>query len=83
MTTLIDHLRALLGGYVLTREIALLTAADSRAARLPRTYGVLYSDAVQEAIDEISDPESCARDMTRAAYYLGLQVGWRAAQRLR
>lgn len=83
MTSLLDHLRALLGGYALGSEVALLTAADARAARLPRTYGVLHSDAIQGAIDEIAGFEPAPRDLTRAAYYLGLQVGWRAAQRLR
>jgi hypothetical protein len=81
--TLIDCLRAMLGGNALTSEIPLLTAAEARAAKLPREHGVLYSDAVEEAIDEIADPGPCSRDATRAAYYLGLQVGWRVAQRLR
>ena len=83
MTTLIDHLRALLGGNSLATEIALLTAADARASRLPREHGVLYSDAIHAAIDELTHPGPCSRDTARSAYYLGLQVGWRAAQRLR
>jgi hypothetical protein len=83
MTTVIDHLRALLGGKSLAADLSLLTAADSRAARLPREHGVLYSDAVQEAIGELAHPGQCLRDEARAAYYLGLQVGWRAAHRLR
>ena len=58
-------------------------AADARAARLPRMYGVLHGDAVQAAIDDLTGPDPFPHDATRAAYYLGLQVGWRAAQRLR
>jgi hypothetical protein len=56
MITLIDHLRALLGANSLATEIALLTAADARASRLPRKHGVLYSDAVYDAIDELTHP---------------------------
>jgi hypothetical protein len=56
MTTLIDHLRALLGGNSLATEIALLTAADARASRLTREHGVLYSDAIHAAIDELTHP---------------------------
>jgi hypothetical protein len=83
MITLTDHLRALLGGNAMATEIALLTAADARASRLPREHGVLYSDAVHNAIDELTYPGPCSRDNAKCAYYLGLQVGWRAAQRLR
>lgn len=83
MITLIDHLRALLGGNSLATEIALLTAADARASRLPREHGVLYSEAVHDAIGELTHPGPCSRDTARCAYYLGLQVGWRVAQRLR
>lgn len=83
MTTLIDHLRVLLGEEALSNDIALLTATDGRAARLPRHHGVLYSNAVQEAIDQLAHPEACAGDSSRSAYYLGLQVGWRVAHRLR
>ncbi len=61
MTTLIDHLRALLGGNSLATEIALLTAADARASRLPREHGVLYSDGVHDAIDELTHPGPCSR----------------------
>jgi hypothetical protein len=83
MTTLIDHLRVLLGEESLSNDVALLTATDARAARLPRLYGVLYSDAVQEAIDQLAQPGSCTCDSNRSAYYLGLHVGWRVAHRLR
>ena len=86
MTALIDHLRALLGANSLATEASLLTAADSRAARLPREHGVLHSKAVQDAVNELvtsSASNASASDVARAAYYLGLQVGWRAAQRLR
>lgn len=83
MTTLIDHLRALLGEEALSNDIALLSATDARAARLPRHYGVLYSNGVQEAIDQLAHPGPCAGDSSRPAYYLGLQVGWRVAHRLR
>jgi hypothetical protein len=83
VTTLLDQLRVLFGGASIAAEIPLLTAADSRAAKLPREHGVLYSDAVRDAIDQLADPGPCPRDVARAAYYLGLQVGWRAAHRLR
>jgi hypothetical protein len=81
MTTLVDHLRTLLGGSSLAADIPLLTAADARAATVPRRCGVLYSETVQGAIDQLAVPHS--GDTARAAYYLGLQVGWRVAQRLR
>jgi hypothetical protein len=79
MTTLIDHLRALLGSQSLATETPLLTAADARAARLPREHGVLHSKAVQDAIDELSASSTSPSEATRAAYYLGLQIGWRGA----
>lgn len=80
MTPLCEHLRALLGKDALATEIALLTAAEARAANLPRHHGVLYSEAVQEEIDEL---DAGADSAIRSAYYLGLQIGWRVAQRLR
>ena len=83
MTTLIDHLRALLGGKSLTTELSLLTSADARAAKLPSEHGVLYSEAVHDAIDQLTHLGPCSRETARSAYYLGLQVGWRVAQRLR
>jgi hypothetical protein len=83
MTPLIDYLRALLGSMLLAKEVALLEVADMRAAKLVRTHGVLHSKAVDEAIREMTRPEQGACDETRAAYYLGLQTGWCAAQRLR
>jgi hypothetical protein len=83
MIPLIDHLRALLGSNSLSLDEPLLTAADARAARLPREHGVLHCKAVQDAIDELGGASSSKFDATRAAYYLGLQVGWRVAQRLR
>jgi hypothetical protein len=83
MTTLNEHLHAQLGDQALTSEASLLSATDARAARLPRHHGVLYSDAVRDAIDQLADPAACAGDMARSAYYLGLQIGWRVAQRLR
>jgi hypothetical protein len=82
MTPLCEHLRALLGEQALAQDIALLTAAEARAARLPRHHGVLFSPAVQEQID-LLDPGPGSPDTSRSAYYLGLQVGWRVAQRLR
>ncbi len=84
MTPLLDHLRALLGSKSLAEDEPLLTAADARAAKLPREHGVPHSRAVQDTIDELARSSSpCKFDSARAAYYLGLQVGWRAAQRLR
>jgi hypothetical protein len=83
MIPLTEHLRALLGSNCLSTDEPLLTAADSRAAKLPREHGVLHCKAVQDAINELAGSSPCKFDATRAAYYLGLQVGWRVAQRLR
>jgi hypothetical protein len=83
MIPLLDHLRALLGSNSLSADEPLLTAADSRAAKLPREHGVLHCKAVQDAINELAESSPSKFDATRAAYYLGLQVGWRVAQRLR
>ncbi len=83
MTPLIDHLRALLGNNSLASDMSLLAAADARAAKLPREHGVLHSQAVHDAIRDLTASHTCACEDTRAAYYLGLQVGWRVAQRLR
>ncbi len=84
MTTLIEHLLVLLGSNTLAADVSLLTAADARAAKLPREHGILYSKAVQQAVEELTTSASTGEsDATRAAYYLGLQVGWRIAQRLR
>lgn len=82
MTALCEHLRALLGGQALANDIALLTAVEARAAQLPRHHGVLFSPAVQEQIDLLAQGPG-SLDASRSAYYLGLQVGWRVAQRLR
>src|SRR5262249_54103670 len=82
MTLLCEHLRALLGNEAIAAEIALLTAAEARAAKLPRHHGVLYSEAVKDEIDQL-DSGPTATTTSRSAYYLGLQVGWRVAQRLR
>ena len=83
MIPLTDHLRALMGSNSLSGDEPLLAAADSRAAKLPREHGVLHSKAVQDAIGELTESSPSKFDATRAAYYLGLQFGWRAAQRLR
>jgi len=79
MIPLIDHLRALLGSNSLSTDEPLLAAADSRAAKLPREQGVLHCKAIQDAVNELAG-SSPSRFDTRAAYYLGLQVGWRVAQ---
>jgi len=83
MIPLIDHLRALLGSNSLSADEPLLAAADSRAAKLPREHGVLHCKAIQDAVNELAGSSPSKFDATRAAYYLGLQVGWRVAQRLR
>lgn len=83
MTTLLDHLRACLGEETLATDMSLLMATDARAARLPRHHGVLYSPAVDAAIAQLSQPEVRTDAAVRSAYYLGLHVGWRVAQRLR
>lgn len=83
MTPLVDHLYALLGRDALAEDGELLADADARAAKLLRTKGVLHSDAVQAALDEMTSRPACLRPRERVAYYLGMQIGWRAAQRLR
>jgi hypothetical protein len=83
MIPLIDYLRTLIGGALVASEAALLGTADMHAARLVRMHGVMHSKAVDEAVREMTLPEQCACAETHAAYYLGLQVGWRAAQRLK
>jgi hypothetical protein len=83
MKPLVDCLAAFVGGSTLTNDLPLLTAADARAAKLPREHGVLYGDAVLEAIEQLSIAGPCTRDSFKAAYYLGLQIGWRTAHRVR
>jgi hypothetical protein len=83
MTTLLDHLRAWFGEEALEPEIRILVATDARAARLPRHHGVLYSPAVDATIAELAPSELGTDAAVRSAYYFGLQVGWRVAQRLR
>ncbi len=83
MTTLLDHLRAWFGEDALAAEMPLLVATDAQAARLPRHHGVLFSPAVSSAISQLTPPEPGTDAAVQSAYYLGLQVGWRVAQRLR
>jgi len=85
MTTLSDHLRALLGAAALADDAALLMATDAVAAKLLRHHGVLYSREAREALNLLAQPTPDLSTETtgRSAYYLGLQVGWRVAQRLR
>lgn len=82
MMPLLDQLHALVGGDALAEDASLLAAADARAAKLLRSGGVLHSTAVQVALDEMVSeaPETRRRD--RVAYYLGVQIGWRAAHRV-
>jgi hypothetical protein len=83
MTPLVDYLRALVGANALTQDGDLLAATDACAAKLLRAHGVLHSAAVQTELDDMRAHESCERRRERLAYYLGVQIGWRAAQRLR
>jgi hypothetical protein len=83
MTPLADHLRALVGADALAEDGDVLAATDARAARLLRANGVLHSSAVQAELNEMAAREAGGDRRERLAYYLGVQIGWRAAQRLR
>lgn len=83
MTPLADYLRALVGADALAEDGELLAATDARAAKLLRANGVLHSSAVQEELNELASREIGGHRRDRLAYYLGVQIGWRAAQRLR
>jgi len=83
MTPLVDHLHALVGADALAQDAEILAATDARAAKLLRAGGVLHSAAVQTTLDDMASHESSVQRRDRIAYYLGVQVGWRAAQRLR
>jgi hypothetical protein len=58
-------------------------ATDARAGRLLKENGLLFSDPVRDEIEELSEAAAHTCDPLRAGYYLGLQIGWRAAQRFR
>jgi hypothetical protein len=82
MMPLLDVLSALLGADSIEDEIPTLMAADARAGRILKNHGLLYYEPIRDEIHELADPRS-PDDPVRAGYYLGLQMGWRAAQRLR
>lgn len=82
MTPLVDQLRALVGVETLREDEELLTAADTHAEQLVRAHGVLHSAAVQEAVDNMCDSQSCVKRRRRVPYYIGVQVGWRVAHRV-
>jgi hypothetical protein len=80
---LADVLSALLGRAAIENDMSILMATDARAARAIKAAGILYSDAMRDEIDALANPGPCSADAVRAAYYFGLQIGWRAAQRMR
>lgn len=78
---LLDALRALLGAKQLATEANILSATDARSSKLLKDNGLIFSNAVQTEIETLVEPGVCSTE--RAAYYLGVQMGWRAAQRFR
>jgi hypothetical protein len=78
---ILDFLRVLLGASESGYEAAILAATDARAKQLLRENGVRFSDAVKREIDAISGGP-CHRDQLCVSYYLGMQIGYRAAKRL-
>lgn len=79
---ILDFLRVLLGGPDSAYDAAVLAATDARAKQLLKENGLRFSDAVKREIDALSGGP-CERERLRAAYYLGVQVGYRTATRLR
>lgn len=82
MKSLPDVLRALVGAQAVAADAPLLTAAEARTAKLIREHGVLYTEAVEDEIALLVSSGPATHEQRRVAYYLGLQMGWRAAQRL-
>lgn len=82
MKSLSDAIRALMGAHAVSADAPLLTAAEARTAKLIREHGVLYTEAVEDEIASLVSSGTWTHEQRRAAYYLGLQAGWRAAQRL-
>lgn len=82
MMQLLQALQTLLGASC-TTEAAVLDAADRRAARVIREHGLLYSPGIAAEIRGLATSGPCVQSEQHAAYYLGLQLGWRAAQRFR
>ncbi len=82
MKPLLEVLSAVLGGQAL-QDGPILMAADAKASHTAKQSGLLYGDLIRDAIDDLADPGPHSCDTIRAAYYLGLQMGWRAAQRFR
>jgi len=89
--SLLDVLRALVGAMRCAGDADVLMLTEARARKLLNENGVLYGDRVQAEIDVIAVPRPWPGEEirtahyagVRAAYYLGLQIGWRAAQRFR
>lgn len=83
MTPLIDQLRALVGAETLGEDEDLLATGDTYAEKLAHSHGVLHSPAVQDAVDDMCASQTCVKRRRKVPYYIGLQVGWRVAHRLR
>ena len=79
---LLDALRTVLGASCAS-EASILDGADARAKKVIKEHGLLYSPGIEAEIDSLATSGPCCRAEKRAAYYLGLQLGWRAAQRFR
>lgn len=77
---ILDFLRVLLGAES-AYDTAILAATDARAKQLLKENGLRFSDAVKREIDAISGGP-CQRDQLCVSYYLGMQIGYRAAKRL-
>jgi hypothetical protein len=82
MPLLLEALRTLLGASCAS-EANILTVADARAKRIIKEHGLVYSPGIEAEIDNLATSGPCCNAEKRAAYYLGLQLGWRAAQRFR
>ncbi len=89
--SLLDVLRALVGAARCADDADVLMLTEARGRKLLNENGVLYGDRVQAEIGVIAAPRVWPSEEirtahytgVRAAYYLGLQIGWRAAQRFR
>jgi hypothetical protein len=79
---ILDFLRVLLGGAETAYDAAILSATEARAKKLLNLNGLRYSDAVKNEIHIISDCGPSTVETERIAYYLGVQMGWRARERL-
>lgn len=80
---ILEFLRVLVGGAEAAYDSTILSATEARAKKLLNQNGLRYSDAVKNEIEAICDSAPCHRDQLCVSYYLGVQMGYRAATRLR